>query len=69
MTGAQFLAEELERSDGDHVTAFPRYEARQRPYVEFAQGTVEGGGALLVPPTEEAIIARNRLLQPVAAGQ
>ncbi|WP_432838194.1 FAD-dependent monooxygenase [Dactylosporangium sp. CA-092794] len=69
MTGAQFLAEELERSDGDHVTAFPRYEARQRPYVEFAQGTVKGGGALLVPPTQEAIIARNQLLQPVAVGQ
>lgn len=66
MTGAQFLAEELERSDGDHVTAFPRYEARQRPYAEFAQGTVEGGGALLVPPTREAVVARNRLLQPVA---
>lgn len=31
MTGAQFLAEELERSEGDHVPAFPRYEARQRP--------------------------------------
>ncbi|WP_125591647.1 FAD-dependent monooxygenase [Amycolatopsis balhimycina] len=69
MTGAQFLAEELERAEGDHVTAFPRYEARQRPYADFAQGTVEGGGALLVPPTEEAIVARNRLLQPVAVGQ
>ncbi|WP_086849039.1 FAD-dependent monooxygenase [Amycolatopsis kentuckyensis] len=69
MTGAQFLAEELERAEGDHGTAFRRYEARQRPYVEFAQGTVEGGGALLVPPTQEAIVARNRLLQPVAAGR
>ncbi|MGK3944255.1 FAD-dependent monooxygenase [Streptomyces caeruleatus] len=68
LTGAQFLAEELERSDGDHVTAFPRYEARQRPYAEYAQGTVEGGGALLVPPTEEAIVARNQLLQPVEVG-
>ena len=67
MTGAQFLTEELERSDGDHRTAFPRYEARQRPYAEFAQATVEGGGALLVPPTQEAIVARNQLLQPVAA--
>ncbi|MFY1668778.1 FAD-dependent monooxygenase [Plantactinospora sp. WMMB334] len=69
MTGAQFLAEELERSDGDHVAAFPRYEARMRPYVEFAQGTVEGGAALLVPPTQEAIVARNQMLQPVTAGQ
>ncbi|GGP81396.1 FAD-dependent oxidoreductase [Saccharothrix coeruleofusca] len=67
LTGAQFLAEELERSHGDHVTAFPRYEARQRPYVEFAQGAVGGGGALLVPPTREAIEARNRLLQPVGS--
>ncbi|MEU0882455.1 FAD-dependent monooxygenase [Lentzea sp. NPDC005914] len=69
LTGAQFLAEELERSDGDHVTAFPRYEARQRPYVDVAQGTVEGGGALLVPPAQEAILARNQLLQPVAVGR
>jgi 2-polyprenyl-6-methoxyphenol hydroxylase-like FAD-dependent oxidoreductase len=69
LTGAQFLAEELERSDGDHVTAFPRYEVRQRPYVDFAQGTVGGGGALLVPPTQEAILARNQLLQPVALGR
>jgi 2-polyprenyl-6-methoxyphenol hydroxylase-like FAD-dependent oxidoreductase len=69
MTGAQFLAEELERAEGDHLTAFPRYEARQRPYVEFAQSTVEGGAALLVPPTEEAIVARNRLLAPVTAGR
>ncbi|MFE9687997.1 FAD-dependent monooxygenase [Streptomyces sp. NPDC006285] len=69
LTGAQFLAEELERADGDHVLAFSRYEDRQRPYVAFAQGTVEGGGALLVPPTQEAIAARNKLLQPVAAGQ
>ncbi|MEU6032187.1 FAD-dependent monooxygenase [Streptomyces tauricus] len=69
LTGAQFLAEELERGDGDHVLAFPRYEDRQRPYAAFAQGTVEGGGALLVPPTQEAIVARNKLLQPVTAGQ
>ncbi|PRX50081.1 2-polyprenyl-6-methoxyphenol hydroxylase-like FAD-dependent oxidoreductase [Prauserella shujinwangii] len=69
MIGAQFLAEELDRSDGDHVTAFPRYEARMRPYVEFAQGTVEGGAALIVPPTQEAIIERNQMLQPVEAGQ
>ncbi|MFG1607444.1 FAD-dependent monooxygenase [Actinoplanes sp. NPDC049265] len=68
MTGAQFLAEELDRSNGDHVAAFPRYEARQRPYVEFAQGTVKEGGALLVPLTQEAIVARNQLLQPVTVG-
>jgi 2-polyprenyl-6-methoxyphenol hydroxylase-like FAD-dependent oxidoreductase len=69
MTGAQILAEELGRSEGDHLAAFRRYEARQRPYAAFAQSTVEGGGALLVPPTREAIVARDRLLQPVAAGQ
>ncbi|MFG1926456.1 FAD-dependent monooxygenase [Cryptosporangium sp. NPDC048952] len=68
LTGAQFLAEELERSGDDYATAFARYEARQRPYVEFAQGTVAGGGALLVPPTREAIASRNQLLQPVGAG-
>ncbi len=62
-TGAYFLAEELQRADGDHSAAFERYEARQRPYVEFAQNSVGGGAELVVPSTWEAIAARNDRLR------
>ncbi|GAA3547519.1 FAD-dependent monooxygenase [Amycolatopsis ultiminotia] len=62
LTGGLFLAEELERAGGDHTVAFDHYEKRQRPYVEFAQSTVDDGGNLLVPATEEEITARNTRL-------
>lgn len=68
LTGAHFLAEELERSGGDHTVAFERYAARQRPYVEFAQNSVSEGGDLIVPPTWEAINARNERLHAASAG-
>ncbi|PRY44483.1 FAD-dependent oxidoreductase [Umezawaea tangerina] len=65
-TGAYFLAEELDRADGDHVVAFERYETRQRPYAEFAQKSVDAGADLIIPPTWEAIAARNERLDGVA---
>lgn len=67
LTGAAFIAEELERAGNDHTTAFPRYEDRQRPYVTFAQDSVGDGRNLLTPPTWEAIEARNARLLPVHA--
>lgn len=62
LTGAYFLAEELERPSGDHRTAFACYESRQRPYVEFAQHSVDGVRDLLAPDTAEKIAERNRRL-------
>ncbi|MFI1461221.1 FAD-dependent monooxygenase [Nocardia carnea] len=67
LTGARFLAEELERG-GEHTTAFARYEARQRPYVTFAQDRVGSGRDRIVPPTWAAIAARNKALQTPGAG-
>jgi 2-polyprenyl-6-methoxyphenol hydroxylase-like FAD-dependent oxidoreductase len=67
-TGAHFLAEELERAAGDHVTAFERYEARQRPYVEFAQNSVGDGADLVVPLTWEDIAVRDERLRGLAVG-
>ncbi|WP_432990246.1 FAD-dependent monooxygenase [Dactylosporangium sp. CA-233914] len=58
-TGTHILAEELENCAGDHATAFPRYETRQRPYADFAQHSIHGGAELVVPATWEAIHARN----------
>jgi 2-polyprenyl-6-methoxyphenol hydroxylase-like FAD-dependent oxidoreductase len=63
LTGAWFLAEELERCGADHTAAFERYEARQRPYVTAAQERVEQGRERQTPPTWEAIDARNERLR------
>ncbi|WP_017541614.1 FAD-dependent monooxygenase [Nocardiopsis halophila] len=68
LTGARFLAEGLQRYDTDHAAAFARYEARQRPYVAFAQGRVDGGRDRMLPMTWEAIAARNAALQEADAG-
>jgi 2-polyprenyl-6-methoxyphenol hydroxylase-like FAD-dependent oxidoreductase len=63
LTGAWFLAEELERCGADHAAAFERYEARQRPYVTAAQERVEQGRERQTPLTWEAIAARNERLR------
>jgi 2-polyprenyl-6-methoxyphenol hydroxylase-like FAD-dependent oxidoreductase len=62
LTGTWFLAEELDRADGDHTAAFERYEARQRPYVDRGQASVGDGADLIVPATAVAITARNARL-------
>jgi 2-polyprenyl-6-methoxyphenol hydroxylase-like FAD-dependent oxidoreductase len=66
LTGARFLAEELERSsphEADCTGALARYEDRQRPYVTFAQGRVESGRDRMLPATWAAIAARNEALR------
>jgi 2-polyprenyl-6-methoxyphenol hydroxylase-like FAD-dependent oxidoreductase len=67
LTGAWFLAEELERGGSDHTAAFERYEARQRPYVTAAQARVEVGRERQTPLTWEAIEARNAALRAAGA--
>ncbi|SOD63433.1 2-polyprenyl-6-methoxyphenol hydroxylase [Streptomyces zhaozhouensis] len=69
LTGARFLAEELERAGGDHALAFARYETRQRPYVDFAQDSVHGGRDRIVPATWEDIAARDEALRAAGAGE
>jgi 2-polyprenyl-6-methoxyphenol hydroxylase-like FAD-dependent oxidoreductase len=63
LTGAHFLAEELERCGDDHISAFARYETRQRPYVTFAQDRAGSGRDRMLPATWTAIAARNKALQ------
>ncbi|MUL41312.1 FAD-binding protein [Streptomonospora sp. PA3] len=67
LTGARILAEELDRCGGDHTTAFRRYEARQRPYVAFAQSSVDDGRDRILPASWAAIAARNEALRAAAA--
>ncbi|MDT0444872.1 FAD-dependent monooxygenase [Streptomyces johnsoniae] len=68
LTGARFLAEELERCGDDHTAAFARYEARQRPYVTFAQDRVYSGRDRILPATWAAIAARNKALRAPGTG-
>ncbi|TQM11433.1 FAD-dependent monooxygenase [Pseudonocardia kunmingensis] len=63
LTGAWFLAEELERCGTDHTAALARYEARQRPHVTAAQARVDQGRERQLPLTWEAIEARNARLR------
>ena len=63
LTGARFLAEELDRCGNNHTAAFAQYEARQRPYVTFAQSRATRGRNRMLPPTWAAIAARNKALQ------
>ncbi|HEY8979499.1 MAG TPA: FAD-dependent monooxygenase [Streptomyces sp.] len=65
LTGARFLAEELEAEElqrADHTAAFARYEARQRPYAESAQARAHAGRDRMLPPTWDAITARDEAL-------
>ncbi|MCP9624999.1 monooxygenase [Nocardia otitidiscaviarum] len=62
LTGARFLAEALERH-GARAEAFAEYEARQRPYVTFAQGRAIGGLDRIVPRTWADIATRNAALR------
>ncbi|MET8979925.1 FAD-dependent monooxygenase [Streptomyces sp. NPDC004539] len=70
LTGAHFLAEELEhaeeREHADHTAAFTRYETRQRPYVRFAQGRAHLGRDRMLPPTWDAMAARDEALRGAA---
>jgi 2-polyprenyl-6-methoxyphenol hydroxylase-like FAD-dependent oxidoreductase len=66
LTGARFLAEELDRG-GNHTAAFARYEARQRPYVTLAKSRVATGRDRILPATWADIVARNEALNAPGA--
>lgn len=61
MAGAYLLAGELATADTPQL-AFAAYEARHRPSVRRAQGSVGPAGAFMVPATEAAIRRRDRLV-------
>ncbi|MGX1760060.1 FAD-dependent monooxygenase [Streptomyces lydicus] len=65
--GAYVLAGELALADGDHHTAFARYERTLRPYTTRCQQGGRGAGEFLAPVTQEAIDARNAALNSPAA--
>jgi 2-polyprenyl-6-methoxyphenol hydroxylase-like FAD-dependent oxidoreductase len=67
LTGAYFLAEELDRRGSELAAAFDAYEARQRPYVKAAQDSVHVGADLIVPATWTEIQARNERIRSTGA--
>jgi 2-polyprenyl-6-methoxyphenol hydroxylase-like FAD-dependent oxidoreductase len=58
LVGAYVLAGELERSHGDHVAAFGRYEEVMRPYVARGQEFPPGGVAGFAPNRQAMIRMR-----------
>jgi 2-polyprenyl-6-methoxyphenol hydroxylase-like FAD-dependent oxidoreductase len=60
MTGAYVLAAELAAANGDHTTAFTRYEAALRKGATAGQKQARNAGPFLAPPTAKKIRSRNR---------
>jgi 2-polyprenyl-6-methoxyphenol hydroxylase-like FAD-dependent oxidoreductase len=60
--GATLLADELVASNGDHQSAFSKYNSIFHPFVEAIQETIVNGLDFLVPETEEKINLRNKML-------
>ncbi|MFF9196635.1 FAD-dependent monooxygenase [Streptomyces sp. NPDC014779] len=62
VVAAYVLAGELARVQGDHRTAFARYERRLRTYAEGCQAGGDRTGKFLAPATTTGIRLRNTLL-------
>ncbi|WP_411135218.1 FAD-dependent oxidoreductase [Streptomyces sp. C10] len=62
IVGAYVLAGELALAQGDHRTAFARYEQKLRPYATRCQQGGRGAGEFFAPTTQEAMDARNTAL-------
>ncbi|MEU7029290.1 FAD-dependent monooxygenase [Streptomyces sp. NPDC046275] len=62
VVAAYVLAGELARAQGDHRTAFARYERRLRTYAEGCQAGGDRTGKFLAPATATGIRLRNTLL-------
>jgi 2-polyprenyl-6-methoxyphenol hydroxylase-like FAD-dependent oxidoreductase len=67
MFGAYTLAGELAVADGDHVTAYRRYEEILRAPVAKSQKQAAGAARFLTPPTERKIRNRNRTFRILSA--
>ncbi len=59
LVGAYVLAGELAAADGDHLRAFPAYQARMRAYVEQRMELPPGGIKLAMPMTSLGIRLRD----------
>ncbi|GAB3581713.1 FAD-dependent monooxygenase [Amycolatopsis endophytica] len=60
MMAAYVLAGELSATDGDHETAFARYEATVRPAAEAGAKQAKNTGSFLAPRTARGLWLRNQ---------
>jgi 2-polyprenyl-6-methoxyphenol hydroxylase-like FAD-dependent oxidoreductase len=67
MVGAYVLAGELAVAEGNHRTAFARYEHELRDYVEQNQKPMPGGLRGFLPRTRGAIWLRNQFMRMMLA--
>ena len=67
MTAAEHLATSVAELPGDLTRAYRRYEELQRPIVDKAQASVEGGHSeMMVPSTTTRLASRNETLRRLA---
>lgn len=69
VVGAYVLAGELKAAGGDPTVAFPRYEAKVRPYVELNQAIPFESPELAIPSSWEGIEQRNAEVLDIMAQQ
>jgi 2-polyprenyl-6-methoxyphenol hydroxylase-like FAD-dependent oxidoreductase len=63
LVGAYVLAGELAAAEGDHVTAFARYEAEMRDYVTQCQRFAKGGVGTMLPKSRAGLWLRNQSIR------
>jgi 2-polyprenyl-6-methoxyphenol hydroxylase-like FAD-dependent oxidoreductase len=73
MVEAYVLAAELARSNGDHVTAFARYEERLASFLRSKQDAAQGLGLGFAPRNRLQLLVRNTVMRlmglPFVAGR
>ncbi|MFT3817229.1 MAG: FAD-dependent monooxygenase [Rubrivivax sp.] len=67
MVAAETLATTWTEHGGDAQAASPAYHERLRPYVDQCQAFAHEGAPIMVPPTQEALDARNAMFREYAA--
>ncbi|MER7080908.1 2-polyprenyl-6-methoxyphenol hydroxylase [Saccharopolyspora kobensis] len=63
LVGAYVLAAALGAADGDHRSAFRRYEAEMRDYVTANQRIATDGAKTLIPTSRTGLWMRNQMLR------
>lgn len=67
MVAAETLANTWTEHGGNAQAAAPAYHERLRPYVDQCQAFAHEGAPIMVPPTQQALDARNAMFRDYAA--
>lgn len=65
LLGATTLVQEFMRADGNHLTAFQKYEESFRDTVTNTQSNIDFDKGFLIPKTKSAIWARNQFISAI----